>query len=150
MNHGFVRAPDGRITTFDAPGAGTGSGQGTVPSSVDCLNQAGEITGFYFDASSAVHGFVRATDGDITTFDVPGAGTGSGQGTYGYGINLAGMIEGTYVDSNGVYHGYVRTRDRDITPFDVLGAAPAAARAPRAITSMPPGRLRGHTPTRIM
>src|ERR1051326_4329715 len=29
--HGFVRAPDGTFTTFEALGAGTGSYQGTAP-----------------------------------------------------------------------------------------------------------------------
>ena len=29
--HGYVRSPDGPIITFDAPGAGTGPGQGTQP-----------------------------------------------------------------------------------------------------------------------
>jgi len=33
--HGFVRAPNGVITTFDAPGAGTGAGQGTFPDQND-------------------------------------------------------------------------------------------------------------------
>jgi hypothetical protein len=33
--HGFVRAPNGVITTFDAPGAGTGAGQGTFPGQND-------------------------------------------------------------------------------------------------------------------
>jgi hypothetical protein len=31
VNHGFLRAPDGTITTFAVPEAGTGSFQGTVP-----------------------------------------------------------------------------------------------------------------------
>ena len=79
--HGFVRAPDGTITTFDAPGAGTGSGQGTFPSTVVCLNPAGPISGATIDNSNVYHGFVRAPNGTITTFDVPGAGTGPGQGT---------------------------------------------------------------------
>jgi hypothetical protein len=70
--HGFVRAPRGTITTFDAPGAGTGSGQGTYVNTIDCLNPAGEITGDYLDASGVHHGYVRATNGVITTFDAAG------------------------------------------------------------------------------
>ena len=48
--------------------------------------QDGEITGFYFDGTNAVHGFLRDKKGVITTFDLPGAGTGPGQGTYGGGL----------------------------------------------------------------
>src|SRR5712691_8117212 len=42
------------------------------------------------------------------TFDVPGAGTGPGQGTQGIHINPAGAITGYYLDSGDVFHGYVR------------------------------------------
>src|SRR5215831_7979384 len=84
--HGFVRAPDGTITTFDAPGAGTGSGQGTFTTAVDGLNPAGAICGNTLDNSNVNHGFVRAPNGIITIFDVPGAGTGPFQGTVPNGI----------------------------------------------------------------
>ncbi len=56
VNHGFVRAIDGRYTTCDAPAAGTGAGQGTVPITG---NPAGEVVGFYFDANNALHGFLK-------------------------------------------------------------------------------------------
>ena len=54
--HGFLRAPDGTFTTFDAPGAGTGPGQGTVALS---NNPAGAITGYYTDGNNVSHGFLR-------------------------------------------------------------------------------------------
>jgi hypothetical protein len=41
---------------FDAPGAGTERGQGTVGSS---LNPAGTVTGYDIDASGVYHGFLR-------------------------------------------------------------------------------------------
>lgn len=45
--HGYLRAPDGNITIFDAPGADTiDSGYGTFPLT---LNDFGLITGFYLD-----------------------------------------------------------------------------------------------------
>lgn len=65
--HGFVRTPDGTITTFDAPSAGTGPLQGTQPTGI---NPAGTIQGTYIDSSGVNHGFLRAADGTITTFDV--------------------------------------------------------------------------------
>src|ERR1700689_4108430 len=73
------------FTTFEAPGAGTGASQGTIPFSI---NTAGAVTG------------------TITTFDAPGAGTGAAQGTVSFSINSAGDIAGTYVDASYVYHGF--------------------------------------------
>ena len=53
--HGLLRAPNGTLTTFDAPGAGTGFGQGTF--ALD-INPAGEIAGQYNDNSNVYHGFL--------------------------------------------------------------------------------------------
>ena len=89
MYHGFLRAPDGTITTFDAPNAGTGPGQGTFVFVTDCLNPAGAITSASLDASNVWHGFLRAPNGTITTFDAPGVGTGPFQCTLPLGINQA-------------------------------------------------------------
>jgi len=72
------------ITTFDAPGAGTGPGQGTVALG---LSPSGVIEGYYLDAGNVFHGFVRARHGTINTLDAPGAGTGPGQGTLPESIN---------------------------------------------------------------
>jgi predicted membrane protein len=88
LNHGFLRAPEGTITTFDAPGAA----QGTFPQQI---NPAGTIAGYYTDASSVNHGFVRAADGTIRTFDAPGAGTGSFQGTTASSIKPGGRSQET-------------------------------------------------------
>ena len=106
--HGFVRDANGAITTFDVPGAGTGAFQGTLvfgPSGA--ISAAGTILGNYIDASYAVHGFVRAPNGAITSFDAPGAGTGPGQGTFPASFNPAGAIVGSYVDASGVSHGFL-------------------------------------------
>jgi hypothetical protein len=65
-----VNAGGTTITTFDAPGAGTAAGQGTTGFGI---NPAGAITGFYIDASSVQHGFVRAPNGIITEFDPTGS-----------------------------------------------------------------------------
>jgi len=79
--HGFLRTPDGTFTTFDAPNAGTGPGQGTFVFTGFCFNPAGAIAGASLDASDVYHGMLRAPDGTITAFDIPGAGTGPFQGT---------------------------------------------------------------------
>src|SRR5690349_8479068 len=115
------------ITTFDAPGAGTAPGQGTVAFGI---NPAGAIAGFTRDANSARHGFLRAPDGTITVFDDPNAGTcltlcgtiGNGQGTRAFAINPAGTITGSYTDNSGRCHGYVRAANGTFTQIDAPDA----------------------------
>src|SRR4029077_19319342 len=99
--HAFLRAPNGTITIFDDPAAGTcsascgtiGNGQGTR---AYAINPSGEIVGFYTDNSARCHGYVRAANGTFTQIDAPDAGTGpSPQGTFPseftpMGINPAG------------------------------------------------------------
>src|SRR6266699_3442044 len=101
--------PQPTITTFDAPGAGTGPGQGTIVFSVDCLNPAGAITATSLDANNVFHGVLRAKDGAITTFDVPGAGTGAGQGNIPFCNNPVDAITGVYIDASDVDHGFLRS-----------------------------------------
>ena len=94
--HGFVRSPSGKITSFDAPGAGTRSRQGTIPGDI---NTKGEIAGYFIDPFSVRHGFVRTPDGTVTAFDAPGAGRGPFQGTetaFFSGLTDAGAIAGIY------------------------------------------------------
>src|SRR5215216_28189 len=90
------------ITTFDAPGAGTGALQGTYATNI---NPSGTIIGFSRDATDVRHGFVRSKDGSFTIFDAPGAGTGPGQGTRAYCINPGGTITGFFNDAVNVFHG---------------------------------------------
>src|ERR1041384_4086989 len=111
------------ITTFDAPGAGTGALQGTYATNI---GPAGTIIGFSRDANDERHGFVRSQDGSFTIFDAPGAGTGPGQGTRAYTINPSGTITGFFNDAGNVFHGYVRSNQGVITVFDAPGAGTAA------------------------
>jgi Protein of unknown function (DUF2924) len=60
--HGQARAAT--IITFDVPGS-----SGTFPAAI---NPEGVIRGSY-EASFVSHGFVRAHNGTLTTFDPPGA-----------------------------------------------------------------------------
>jgi hypothetical protein len=115
--HGFLRSPDGTLTTFDAPGAGTAAGQGTFVTFADGINPVGAIAGGYSDASGMFHGFVRAPDGTITAFDPPGSVF-----TNNSGINPPGTITSYYIDASSVLHGYVRAPDGTFTLFDVSGA----------------------------
>ena len=67
------------------------------------------IAGAYLDANTVNHGFARTSNGAITTFNAPGAGTAEYQGTNSYSINSSGTITGFYIDGGGVNHGFVRT-----------------------------------------
>ena len=98
VGHGYVRTADGTITTFDAPGAGTSPGQGTFLSLIGDLNPEGAITGWYYDGNNVSHGFLRAPDGTMTTFDVPQVRDGSLHGASQNAINPAGAITGNYLD----------------------------------------------------
>ena len=107
LAQGFsANAQERNITfiTFDAPGAGTGPGQGTNPFNI---NPAGAITGPYVDASNVGHGFLRDKNGAITTFDAPGAGTGPFQGTVPFCNNPPAGITGYYIDASNVGHGFL-------------------------------------------
>ena len=107
--HGFLRAPDGTITTFDPAGS--------VRTSPFSINPAGAISGTYRDASSLFHGFLRARDGTFTTFDGPGRRINAAN------INPAGAIAGFYQDASGDNrHGFLRAPDGTITTFDAPGA----------------------------
>jgi len=122
---GYLRAPDGSVTTFDAPGDGTGAYQGTYP---DAINLELTVAGNTTDANNVNHGFLRRVDGTFTTFDPPGAGTGAGQGTYALSVNLIGAIVGAFIDANDVYHGYSREPGAEggFITFDVPGAGTGA------------------------
>lgn len=60
--HGFVRSPNGKITSFDAPGADLTAQDfnGTFPVSI---NDQGAIAGYYYDAKNVAHGFLRLSAG---------------------------------------------------------------------------------------
>ena len=120
VSHGFLRSPDGKFTTFDAPGAG-----GTTPLAV---NLEGAIVGYYTDSNYSFHAFLRSPDGKFTTWIGPGACTGNGsEGCYGSGasnINAFGTIVGGFEDNSGnfVHHSYVRSAEGKLKTFDVPGA----------------------------
>src|SRR5580698_4527971 len=87
-------AVTGTFTSFDVPGAGTGAHQGTFPFAIT----AGVITGYYSDANSLNHGFLRNSSGTLTSFDVPDGVNG----TFALAINPAGVVAGYYNDANSV------------------------------------------------
>lgn len=135
VSHGMIRSPTGKLTTFDAPGAGTnGPFLSAVYQGTGCpgcnlgVNFWGEIAGIYIDDNYSYHTFLRSPDGRFfTKIDVPGAGTGFAQGTgcnsdCPVGLNDEGEITGTYVDSSYYHHGFLRTADGSFVKFDPSGS----------------------------
>jgi hypothetical protein len=130
--HGFLRAPDGTITTIDAPGAGAGA----FPSGGTWafgINPQGTVAGCYIDNSNVGHGFVRNRKGTLTAFDVPDSTNLSCAGDYGelpfgssiVGINPAGAITGAAFEPSenllgGNYRGFLRGKDGTFTTFDAV------------------------------
>jgi len=73
------------------------------------ISPNGTIVGSFNDGFDINHGFLRTSHGNLTTFDVPGAGTGNFQGTLPVGITPGGTIAGWYVDPTGLAHGFLFT-----------------------------------------
>jgi len=120
LTHGYLRDQFGNFTSFDAPGAGTDVGRGTL---VAGLTAQGEITtGYYTDNNAAGHGFIRSDSGKFTVFEVPGSGRFAGMGTYVSTINASSAVAGRYVDISYVAHGFVRDPTGSITTFDDANA----------------------------
>lgn len=83
----------------------------TVPRGINIKN---EITGYYYDASRVLHGFVRDSKRRIATFDPPGSIETTPQS-----LNNGREATGWFRTSDGISHGFVRHADETITAFDV-------------------------------
>jgi hypothetical protein len=98
---GFVRSPEGEITRFQVPGTIVFGLQGGPPNAdvvtsltpwaTIKINAEGIVVGSYTDGKQAQHGFVRETDGVLTSFDPP-----RGNHTTPKDINVLGVITGSY------------------------------------------------------
>jgi hypothetical protein len=118
--HGYLRSPGGVFADFDAPGAGKGLAQGTIPIS---LNDVGVITGFYLDSNNVYHGFLGSPGRSFTDFDAPGADTTDAfYGTQPASLNDLGAITGSYLDATGVWHGFLLSPNGTFTKLDAPGA----------------------------
>ena len=80
---------------------------------------------------------VQASAQKIVTFDVTGAGTAAGQGTFAYVIQ-GKWVAGNYIDASNVYHGFLRAPDGTITKFDVPRAGTAAGQGTIEVKGMTP------------
>src|SRR5215472_4201950 len=104
-----------------------------------------------FAVSLATSGFVLCANASerkttIITFDAPGAGTDSGQGTIGFDNSPNGTITGWYFDSGNAVHGYVRARDGTFIKFDAPGAGTGSGQGTDAVGINPTGTITGFYP----
>ena len=89
---------NGTITAFDPTGS--------VDTYASGINSKGVVVGGYTDRHGVIHGYIRAVDGTIKTFNAPGAE----KGTFPISINARGEIAGKYRDDNFLGHGFLRTK----------------------------------------
>ena len=112
--HGFLRARNGTITTFDASDPVAQQTPGAVPcwTYATGINSKNTVVG-YQDGGCPLQGFIRASDGTITLFSVDGS-----TGLWPAVINSKGVVAGTYFDGMNHSHGYVRKPNGSIQKFD--------------------------------
>lgn len=114
-----AQAPVHIIKKINVVGAGTGTGQGTVPFLIVGDNT---VVGDYIDSGNATHGFMwNPTTFHITKINLPGSAN-----TYIGGMNSTHAITGFYPDSSGVYHGFLRSAAGHYTSFKAPGAGTAS------------------------
>lgn len=97
INHGFLHTPEAVFTTIDGPN--------TTSTSIVALNDSGQAAGEYAGTVNPV-GFVRETDGTLTTFSV---GPGLLETFAVERINASGTVVGFFTDSNRNFHGFLFT-----------------------------------------
>jgi hypothetical protein len=141
LYNGFLRAPDGTITTFDAAKTYKQDGQGTF---VTGINNKGYITGYFDKSRRHEYGFIRSPQGKITKI-VCGRITASDSinsertttgtcfggylrakdgtftmltGLYPIALNDAGSVTGR-AGSGGPAVGFFRTSDGTVATFDL-------------------------------
>jgi probable HAF family extracellular repeat protein len=113
--HGFVRSPDGAVTTVDVPGASITSLSG--------INNRGAVVGAYVDKRGRSHGLLLER-GTLTPIDPPKAANvhPGGANIQAFDINDHGQIVGFYPDREGTFHGFLYDKGK-FTELDPPQAA---------------------------
>jgi hypothetical protein len=113
VEFGFLRWPNGHFDQYAAPKAGTAAFAGT---DIHAINLEGTATGMIFNhtdssGSQESHSFLRAANGEATTFDIPGQIDVPNPGWFGSAgaaINAVGAVAGRFHDVNLVAHAFLR------------------------------------------
>lgn len=104
--HGFLRTPDGTVTTIDVPGA-----TNTIPTGI---NIKGAITGYASLSDGTEGSFIRDAAGTYQTFEVPHTDATMARAVSGKGV-VAGDLRMTGQPANNV--AFVRSAKGTITTF---------------------------------
>jgi hypothetical protein len=111
--HGFLRSPDGSVTSFDYPGDVVVNGPIFVNRSssgvLGGINAFGVVTGTYVDKEQHTQGYVRSSNGILTTFNL-----GPGD-TTAVSINDLGIVTGSYSPDSKTSRGFLRVPFRSPT-----------------------------------
>ena len=128
-DHGFLRARDGSITSFDAPPGGFIVGSFYFPCGLPpSVNPAGDIAGTYVDPASwstASCGLRR----HLHDHRFPGRVFHEA-----LAINPAGVIVGDFCNAVTCYQGFVRTPDGTFTEINANAGIPFGINPAGAIT----------------
>jgi hypothetical protein len=102
---GYIRNPDGTYTGFDAVSS---------PSSPCCtwtwgvaINEAQTVVGFDNDYRNVNNGYLRTSDGSITSLNFPPTAAGPSNGSFPTAINANGWAVGWYQDAAWARHGFL-------------------------------------------
>lgn len=109
-----------KYTSFDYPAAIATQAMG--------ISQKGVIAGYYLDASSAEHAFVRLPDGKFEEVDYPGA-----VGTILFDINDSKEAVGLYNGTDSFNQGFLFERPNQFTP--IYYSASASSTTPYGINN---------------
>ena len=137
--HGYVRARDSKITIFDAPGAGTGAGQGTFATGIDPAARSQVCTSTPPMFHTALSALLTARSSRSTSRSGNGLRAGYFPGVHWH----PGDIVGRYVDASGVSHGFLRSQSGHVLTFDVPGAGSASGLGTVPGSSDPAARNHG-------
>jgi hypothetical protein len=118
--HGFLRGPDGTITTIDPPNSLGGT-------QVTAINNSGTLIGIYTGQDHRQHGFVRTSDGTFSDVLLPSYGTNPPSNPLPASIDDNGDIAGSFLGSDGVSHGFL----------DPTGGSPVVIDAPASYGQPP-------------
>jgi hypothetical protein len=106
---GFLREPDGAITTFSV--------LGSVWTEPESINAAGDVTGFYEVVAGVPQGFVRYSTGRIVTFDPPIGFKFNPPEAQPVSVNDFGVIAGNYPFPLSAADGFTRSAAGEFTNF---------------------------------
>ena len=115
---------------------------GSISTSPTGINPQGVIAGTFNDAAGAQHGFVRGTDGIVTTFDYPMPAVVTFFASFTF-INTRGVVTGTYNGADGNSHSFVRSAHGIVTSLDLVDETTGTFQGTNVAGINPAGMITG-------